>query len=131
MPNINLVVLAGHVCFDVDLRYTVSGIGVVRNTLGVNTYRTDKNGNLQKKSVFVPFSLFGKLADNFAKYVKKGDPLILIGELEQEEWEVDGKRRNRLALRVSSMQFFSKNGTNHVTSEEEHQQDDSSSDIPF
>ncbi len=105
--EINSVVLGGNLARDVELKDTSTGRKVC--TLVVATNRTYlSNGNKVKETAFVDVEVWGIIAENCSKYLKKGSPVVVVGRLKQDKWETDaGEKRNRLKVLASNVQFLS------------------------
>lgn len=133
MPNLNKVMLMGHLTRDNDLKYTPTGVAVLKNGLGTNEHWKDKDGNDQTKVMFIDLTLFGKQAETFAKYTKKGDPIYIEGRLQFDTWEKDGAKRSKHTVTVSNFQFLKgkpkDGGTEDMPMSDTPPADDS--DIPF
>ena len=72
-------------------------------SLGVNESYTMDN---QKKNVttFVEVQLWGAAAENFAKFVEKGQQIFVEGALRQDTWQDKETKQNRSKL-ANSWQF--------------------------
>jgi len=107
MPNFNSVQLIGHVTRDPELRTTQGGQNLAKFGIAVTkTYY--KDDVKQEKTCFVDCAAWGKAADNIGKYVKKGDPLFVQGELELEQWEDKngGGKRSKHSINVREFQLL-------------------------
>lgn len=60
----------------------------------------------EKKTDFFDLIAFDKKAETLAKYAKKGDQILVSGNLQQDTQEVDGKKRNTVKLAVSDFDFI-------------------------
>lgn len=79
--NINLVVLAGNLTKDPELRYTPNGTAKCRFTVAVNRYYKDSDGNRQDETQFIPVIVWGSQAENVKNYLVKGNSVIIEGRL--------------------------------------------------
>ena len=75
MPNKALVILAGHVGGECELKTTAKGTPVLKFSLAVNTGYGDK-----KICTWYRCSMFGDRAEKVAQFVAKGKPLMVDGE---------------------------------------------------
>ena len=105
--EINSVVLGGNLARDVELKDTKMGRKVC--TLVVATNRTYlSNGNKVQEVAFVDVEVWGVIAENCSKYLKKGSPVVVVGRLKQDKWETEsGEKRNRLKVLAANVQFLS------------------------
>lgn len=88
---INNVVLIGRLTRDVDLRYTPQNQAVGQFTIAVN--QNFKNQNGEYDADFINCVIWGKLAENFANWTKKGNLVGITGRIQTRNYEgTDGKR---------------------------------------
>lgn len=93
----NSVILTGRLTTDVELKNT--GKTVVANiSLAVNK---DK-----EHTDFIPVTLWGEVAKNVEKYVKKGMRLTVTGELATNSYEKDGVKVTKLFINAKSVDFI-------------------------
>lgn len=109
MSNETFVTVRGRMTQDADLRFTPSGVGVANFAVAVNSQKFDKNTNEWKDQ---PAKFWrcaawnqGKLtrAENVANMLKKGDSVIVYGELTVREYEKDGEKRTAEEIRVETI----------------------------
>lgn len=82
---INNVVLIGRLTRDVELRYTPQNQAVGQFTLAVN--RNFKNQNGEYDADFINCVIWGKLAENFANWAKKGNLVGITGRIQTRNYE--------------------------------------------
>ena len=82
---INNVVLIGRLTRDVELRYTLQNQAVGQFTLAVN--RNFKNQNGEYDADFINCVIWGKLAENFANWTKKGNLVGITGRIQTRNYE--------------------------------------------
>lgn len=102
---INRVVLVGRLTRDPELKYTQSGIAVVRFTLAVN--RTFKNQQGEQEADFINCVAWRKQAENTANYLRKGSLAGIDGRIQTSSF--DGKDGNRVFMTevvADSVQFL-------------------------
>ena len=85
---INQVVLIGRTTKDIELCYTRSNKAYAKFSLAVNRAYKDEQGNQQAD--FIRIVVWGKQAENTAKYVKKGSLIGVIGRIETGSYENNG-----------------------------------------
>ena len=81
---LNRIVLAGRLTKDVELRKLANGMTVASFTLASD--ELSKNADGSKKVIFIGVSLFGKSAENVAKYVQKGSLVAVDGRITQRKY---------------------------------------------
>lgn len=105
MASANIVILAGNLTRDPDSRQvgqqTVCDLGVA-----VNERWKDKAGKQQDRAVFVDVVAWGATADNCARFLRKGSPVLVEGRLQFDQWEKDGEKRSKLRVRADRVQFL-------------------------
>nr|DAF64724.1 MAG TPA: Single strand binding protein [Siphoviridae sp. ct7dP4]DAN26764.1 MAG TPA: Single strand binding protein [Caudoviricetes sp.] len=82
---INNVVLIGRLTRDVELRYTPQNQAVGQFTLAVN--RNFKNQDGGYDADFINCVIWGKLAENFANWTKKGNLVGITGRVQTRNYE--------------------------------------------
>nr|DAN08518.1 MAG TPA: Single strand binding protein [Caudoviricetes sp.]DAY15774.1 MAG TPA: Single strand binding protein [Caudoviricetes sp.] len=82
---INNVVLIGRLTRDVELRYTPQNQAVGQFTLAVN--RNFKNQNGEYDADFINCVIWGKSAENFANWTKKGNLVGITGRVQTRNYE--------------------------------------------
>ncbi|OTN83945.1 hypothetical protein A5819_003495 [Enterococcus sp. 7E2_DIV0204] len=82
---INNVVLNGRLTEDCDLRYTGSGKAVGNITIAVNRDFTNQQG--EREADFINCVVWGKPAETFANYTRKGSLVSVAGRLQSRNYE--------------------------------------------
>ena len=82
---INNIVLIGRLTRDVDLRHTSQNQAVGQFTLAVN--RNFKNQNGEYDADFINCVIWGKSAENFANWTKKGNLVGITGRVQTRNYE--------------------------------------------
>ena len=107
MSDMNVIVLFGRLTRDPQLSYTPSGTAVVDTALASNRIWKGKDGQKQEKVLFVDLRCFGRMAENINQYFKKGDPILISGSLEFDQWTAqDGTKRSRHRVVLTGFQFL-------------------------
>lgn len=102
----NEVIIIGNLVKDPELKQTANNTIVSGGTIAVNRYV-----NNQQVSNFFNFKCFGKVAENFNLYVKKGNRIGIVGELSQNRYtNKDGKEVSYVEIIANKIDFlFNKN----------------------
>lgn len=105
--NVNQVNLAGNLTRDPELRYTPQGKSVCEASIAINKRWTTESGEQKESTVFVSLVIWGKRGEAFAKYLKKGQPVYVSGELSQESWDdkKTGEKKSKTRVTVNDWQF--------------------------
>ena len=103
----NHVILLGNLTADPEIRHTPKGLAVADFTIAHNKRWTDDSGEQKEKVSFIGCVMFGKRAEAFAQYHKKGSKALVEGELAQESWEdkKTGEKRSKTKVHVNSWEF--------------------------
>ncbi len=103
----NKVILMGNLTRDVEMRTTTSGQTVANFSLAVSRSWKDQNGQTQEQTSFINCVAWGKAGEIVAQYVKKGDPLLVSGRLDQRSYEdKDGNKRQAVEVNVEDFNFI-------------------------
>jgi single-strand DNA-binding protein len=113
MPTFNSVVLLGHLSRDPELRYTPQGAAVCDFSLAVNRRYSRKDGEKVDEVAFVEITVWNRLAELAAEYLKKGRAVLASGRLVQDRWEdqATGQKRSKLRVVAESLQFLGGGGS--------------------
>lgn len=108
MPSFNQVVLMGHLARDPELRYTPQGVAVSDFTVATNRKFTRSNGEKAEEVAFVDVTVWNKLAEICAEFLKKGRAVLVSGRLVQDRWEDEttGQKRSKLRVVGDTVQFI-------------------------
>ncbi|WP_028778254.1 single-stranded DNA-binding protein [Shimazuella kribbensis] len=82
---LNRVVLVGRLTRDPELRYAKNGVAVAKFTLAVDRNYTNQQGERETDFIFI--SVWRGLAENCAKYTRKGSLVALEGRLQVSSYE--------------------------------------------
>jgi single-strand DNA-binding protein len=76
--NINTVFISGRIGHDSELRYTAQGLAVTNFSLAYQKYKKGAPASTYWFKIVV----FGKLAESCAYFLKKGNEILVQGELQ-------------------------------------------------
>ena len=121
MPNFNSVVLLGRLTRDPELRYTPQRAAVCDFALAVNRTFTKKDGEKVEEVAFVDVTVWNRLAEISAEYLKKGRSVLICGHLVQDRWEDEatGQKRSKIRVQASTVQFIGSGSKDAEGQEEE------------
>jgi single-strand DNA-binding protein len=105
MSSFNKVILMGNLTRDPELRSTPGGSQVSDIALAINDNYTDSQGNKQERVTFVDITFWGKQAETLCRWKKKGDPLLVEGRLQMDEWNDKQSGEKRKKLKVIGIGF--------------------------
>lgn len=105
--SLNKAMIIGRLGQDPEIRYTQSGTATGNFSLATSESWTDKSGNRQEKTEWHRIIVFGKQAENCAKYLKKGRQAYVEGRLQTREWEDrNGNKRTTTEIVAQTVQFL-------------------------
>ncbi|ROQ91181.1 single-stranded DNA-binding protein [Desulfosoma caldarium] len=105
--TLNKVILIGRLGADPDVRYTQSGLPVVRFNLATNERVPAGEGNWEDRTEWHRIVVFGKAAENCANYLSKGRLVYVEGRLRTNQWEdAQGIRRYTTEIVASDVGFL-------------------------
>jgi single-strand DNA-binding protein len=105
--SVNKLLLGGNLTRDPELRYTSDGTAICTGCLAVNKTWKGKDGQKREKCSFIDFTLFGRSGEVVAQYFGKGDPILLDGEIQMDEWDdkQSGERKTKLKMLAAGFSF--------------------------
>ncbi|CAM3267035.1 single-stranded DNA-binding protein [Elizabethkingia anophelis] len=99
----NKVILSGRTGKDVEFFNFDNGQKAALSLATTDNY-TNANGEKVEETQWHNLVAYGKLADIFQKYVKKGQEITIEGKLTYREYEdKDGKKRSQTEIRVEEL----------------------------
>src|SRR6476620_6439860 len=104
--NINHIIITGNLVASPSLRETNTGTAVAVATIANNEFFNGGQGERQQVTTFVDVTVWGKSGESFASLAKKGQEVIIEGQLRRNDWESeDGQKHSKHFLRAESWQF--------------------------
>lgn len=97
--SLNKILLIGYVGRDAEVKYTNSGMAVMRFSLATDQNQKDQNGNWQRATTWHDIICFDKLAENMKDYVKKGRRVYVEGRLSKRDY-TDKQNIKRFVVEV-------------------------------
>ena len=99
MNDLNKMLFTGIVVQDVQLRYTPDGTKTANIRVAIHRRYKNKAQELKEETEFVTVIVWKILADNCAKYLKKGSRVFIEGRLKTREY-VDKEQQKRVAVEI-------------------------------
>ena len=66
-------------------------------------------------TVFLNLVMWGKIAENFVEYCKKGDPIFIEGKIQIDKWTTEeGQNRTKTKILVNNFQLLKNKNDNKV-----------------
>lgn len=88
---LNKVMLQGRLTKDPEMRYTTTGTAVINTTLAVD--RSYVKQGEERKADFIRVTVFGKTAEFFGKYFKKGAMAVIVGRIQTDSYDGDDGKK--------------------------------------
>lgn len=102
---INKAMIYGNLTRDPELKALPSGSNVCSMSLATNRTYKDRDGNKKEEVDYHNIVVFGKQAENVAKYLTKGSGAFVEGRLQTRSWEKDGVKHYRTEVVADRVQF--------------------------
>jgi len=109
MANVNIVVLAGNLTRDPEMRYTPGGTAVAKLGMAVNRkWKDPQSGQFREEVTFVDVDCFGRQAETASQYLAKGRQVMIEGRLKLDQWDdkATGQKRSKLHVIANRIHFL-------------------------
>lgn len=105
MPDLNMVVIAGRLTRDPELKYTGTNRAYCKISIANSRRYKTKDGEPREETVFLEGTLWDKFAEYVGDKFRKGRPVLIEGRLRQSEWEdrETGQKRSRIDLHINRL----------------------------
>lgn len=102
---LNKAMIFGNLTRDPELKSLPSGMQVCSFSLATNRVYNDRDGKRQEATDYHNVVVFGKQAENSAKYLSKGNSAYVEGRLQTRSWDKDGQKQYRTEIVADRVQF--------------------------
>lgn len=123
MPELNSVIVAGNLTKDPVFRQTANNTPVVNFHIAANRRYKDSNNQWQEDVCYVGVVAWNKLADSCRDHLKKGNAVLVDGELQSRTFKTDDERNRTIveikARRIQFLNKFNKSDMNNFEGYEE------------
>lgn len=107
----NRCILIGRLGADAEIRTMPNGNKVANARIATDERWKDAEGNPQKRTEWHRLVAFGKLAETFEKFCKKGRRIAVEGRSQTREWTDENKiKRWTQEFVLNSVEFLDSNG---------------------
>ncbi len=107
MASVNRVMVLGNLGQDPELRYTANQTPVVTLNVATTDVRVDREGQKQESTEWHRIVVWGKQAENCAKYLAKGRSVYVEGRLQTRSWDdKSGQKRYTTEIVAQNVQFL-------------------------
>ncbi len=107
--NINKAMIYGNLTRDPEMKALPSGMQVCSFSIATNRVYNDRDGKRQEAVDYHNVVVFGKQAENCAKYLTKGNSAYVEGRMQTRSWDKDGQKHYRTEVIADRVQFGPKN----------------------
>lgn len=107
---LNKAMVYGNLTRDPELKALPSGMQVCSFSVATNRVYNDRDGKRQEAADYHNIVVFGKQAENSAKYLFKGNGVFVEGRMQTRSWEKDGQKQYRTEIIADRVQFGPKGG---------------------
>ena len=119
MASLNKVMIIGNLGQDPDIKSLDNGSMIANISIATTEkWKNKQTGNLDSKTEWHRIVMFNKLAELASKYLKKGDPVYIEGQLQTRKWEAqDGSKRSSTEIVARELKFLSSAKSKNETNE--------------
>lgn len=105
MATDNSLTIIGTLTRDPEAKYLQSGVCVTEFGIARNTRKKDASGEwVDGDAQFYDVKCWQSLAENVAESLRKGQRVIVFGELEYRTWETDsGDKRSKVEIKAEAV----------------------------
>ncbi len=108
---LNKAMVYGNLTRDPEMKALPSGMQVCSFSLATNRVYNDRDGKRQEAVDYHNIVVFGKQAENCAKYLTKGSATYVEGRMQTRSWDKDGQKQYRTEVIADRVQFGPKGGS--------------------
>jgi single-strand DNA-binding protein len=108
MRGLNLVIIAGNVGRDPEVKYLQSGAAIAKFSVAVSETWKGRDEEQKERTEWVPVVCFGRLAEICEKYLAKGNLALVVGKFRSREYEHEGEKRKVVEIIADKIQFSGK-----------------------
>ena len=101
----NKVILIGNLTRDPELSQTNSGLSVCRISIAVSRRYANQDGS--RETDFFNVTAWRTIAENCAKYLKKGSKIAVVGSIQNRSYEAqDGTKKFTTDIMADEIEFL-------------------------
>lgn len=113
----NLLILTGYIATDIENRITTNGKHVCN--FNVSVKRKYKGSDGEKVTDYFRCTAWSGTADFIEKYMKKGDRVLVSGELHNNVYEKDGVRKYSVDVAINTIEGLAPPSSKPTRSEDQ------------
>ncbi len=104
--SLNKVMVFGRLGNDPEAKQIPSGTTVCNFSVATSEKYKGRDGNLKETTEWHKIVVWGKQAENCAKYLKKGRTVFVEGKLQTRSWDDNGSKRYATEIVASDVKFI-------------------------
>lgn len=104
--SVNKVIILGNLGAKPELKYLPSGQAVCEMRIATSETYTDKNEQKQERTEWHRVVVWGKMAENCAKYLDKGRQVYVEGRLQTRSWDDKEGKKQYMTETVANQVVF-------------------------
>lgn len=106
---VNTVMLLGRLTKNAEIRKLPSGHWAISFTVAVNKKYKTKDGSQKEDSYFFDVEKVVSSVNSIEKYLTKGTPVIIQGQLKQQRWtSKEGKNNSKIFVYANRIELLPK-----------------------
>lgn len=106
MSGVNKAIIVGRLGQDPELKSLQNNQSVATMSIATSEQWTGKDGQKQERTEWHRVVVWGKQAENAAKYLKKGKQVYVEGRLQTRSWEDNGVKKYTTEIVATAVQFL-------------------------
>lgn len=112
MSGVNKVIIVGRLGADPELKAVGNSQSVARLNIATSEMWTGKDGQRQERTEWHRVVVWGKQAENCAKFLAKGRQVYIEGRLQTRSWEdaTSGQKKYATEIVANTVQFLGGGG---------------------
>ncbi len=117
---LNKAIICGNLVKDPEVKNLPNGTAVCNMSVATNSSYKKGDGTKVDKVEYHSVIVFGKVAENCGKYLKKGQSVLVEGSLQTRTWEKDdGSKAYKTEILAQGVQFGSRRNAPDADTETE------------
>ncbi len=107
MKNLNRFQFIGNLTKDTELRYTAKRTPIAIFDIAVNgSYKDQETGEIKEYTDFFRIKVWGKAAENAAKFLGKGSQVFVEGSMRNTQYESNGQKVYGIDYIAENIQYL-------------------------
>ena len=107
MTDLNKILITGTICQDIELRFLPTGTKTANLRIAIHRKYRNKAKELKEETEFMTAIVWEVLAENCAKYLKKGSRVFVEGRIQTREFIDKNQQQRRVTeIRAEMVEFL-------------------------